>query len=239
MTAAAHNTGCTLTIAGERIDLLPERAAFWHSARTLICADLHLGKCETLRSGGLPIPRGVIERDLARLAAAAAQTQANRILVVGDLLHHGSGLTPELVELVADFRRDGLSGVEIALVRGNHDRKAEIILREWGVELLPDEHLEGPFGFAHDPADGLVSAAAYTWFGHVHPLCRVGSRGDGVSTPCFVVNSDHVLLPAFSLFTGGVGVRLGRGASVYAVAEGRVVELPRERKGSCLQGGPG
>jgi DNA ligase-associated metallophosphoesterase len=233
----------TIVLAGETVQLLPERAAFWGARQTLIVADLHLGKCETLRAAGMPIPPGVIERDLSRLASAITQTGATRIVVVGDLIHHGSGLTPELVEGVADFRRRQLARVEIALVRGNHDRHADQITRQWGITLLADFHLEGPFGFAHDPADGLVPDAACTWFGHVHPLIRVGARGDGVSIPCFVVHDDHILLPAFSQFTRGGAISPIPGARVYGIAEDRVVAVPgvsgRARKPSCLDARPG
>lgn len=241
MTEPMHSA--TITLAGETVQLLPERAAFWGARQTLIVADLHLGKCETLRAAGMPIPAGVIERDLSRLASAVARTGAARIVIVGDLIHHGSGLTPELVELVAAFRRRELARVEFALVRGNHDRHADHIARQWGITLLADFHLEGPFGFAHDPADGLVPEAVCTWFGHVHPLCRVGVRGDGVSIPCFVVREDHILLPAFSQFTRGGTISPIPGAAVYGIAENRVVAVPgvapRARKPSCLDARPG
>lgn len=241
MTSPTH--AVTITLARETVVLLPERAAFWVGRQTLIVADLHLGKCETLRAAGMPIPAGVVERDLSRLASAVTGTGARRIVVVGDLIHHGSGLTPELVAGVADFRRRELAGVEIALVRGNHDRRADHIARQWGITLLADFHLEGPFGFAHDPADGLVPDAACTWFGHVHPLIRVGARGDGVSIPCFVVHEDHVLLPAFSQFTRGGTISPGPGANAYGVAEKRVVAVPgvsgRVRKPGCLNARPG
>jgi len=215
-----------LTIAGEAVELLPPRAAYWPARRTLIAADLHLGKCQALRAGGMPIPAGVIERDLARLADAVNQTGATRILIVGDLIHHGSGLTPDVIDLVAAFRRSVLADIELCLIRGNHDHSAELIRKQWGVTLLSDAHLDAPFGFAHDPAGGLVSAAACTWFGHIHPLCRIGTRGDGISIPCFMVNTDHVLLPAFSQFTRGIAIAHPPSARVYGIAEGRVVDIP-------------
>lgn len=238
----------TLTIAGEAIELLPHRAAFWPARRTLIAADLHLGKCETLRAAGMPIPAGVIERDLARLAAAVAQTRATRILIVGDLIHHGSGLTPELIDLVAAFRRTALPDIELGLIRGNHDRSADLILKQWVVTPLPDAYLDAPFGFAHDPADGLVPGALCTWYGHIHPLCRIGTRGDGLSIPCFMVDADHVLLPAFSQFTRGIAIAPPPpSARVFGIADGRVIDIParpltpreRPRKPSCLNARPG
>ncbi len=241
--SSSPSSSCTIPIAGESIDLLPERAACWTARRTLIVSDLHLGKCETLRSAGMPIPTGVIERDLDRLAAAVARTNASRVLVVGDLIHHGSGLTPACIDLVARFRRDTLAGVELSLIRGNHDRRIEPVLEKWGVTELPAAHLEAPFGFAHDPADGLVTGATCTWFGHLHPLCRVGTGSTAFALPCFVVDVDHILLPAFSRFTRGMAIPIPPDAAAYAVAEDRVLCVPTvsaaRRRPSCLDAGPG
>ncbi len=233
-----------LSIGGEMIELLPERAAYWPARGTLIAADLHLGKCETLRAAGLPIPPGVVGRDLARLAVAVQRTGAARILVVGDLIHHGSGLSAGLVDLVRGFFRRELAHVSVHLVPGNHDRQLEFLAHEWGVFILGKELLEPPFGFAHDPGHGLVPGAAVTWFGHVHPLCRVGTRASAVSVPCFVIDRDHVLLPAFSQFTAGIAVPLAPTARAYAIAEGEVLAVPALRGGrgcmvSCLGDRPG
>ncbi len=226
MNAAGQPQSARLTIAGEAVELLPQRAAWWPSRRTLIVADLHLGKCETLRAHGIPVPAGVLERDLLRLADVASRTRAARILIVGDLLHHASGLTPEVIDSVAALRARALSGVDLALIRGNHDRAADRIIRDWRITPLPDAYLDGPFGFAHDPADGPVAAAACTWFGHVHPLCRVGGRGDGVSIPCFKVHCAQILLPAFSLFTRGVAIRHDPKSRVFGIADNHVLEIP-------------
>jgi len=42
--------------AEAEVVLLPERAVWWPATRTLLVADLHLGKCETLRANGAPMP---------------------------------------------------------------------------------------------------------------------------------------------------------------------------------------
>lgn len=47
---------CAIALHGERIDLLPERAAWWPAARTLFVADAHLGKAAVFRARGLPVP---------------------------------------------------------------------------------------------------------------------------------------------------------------------------------------
>ena len=45
-------------VAGERLVLLPEKAAFWPRTRALFVADFHLGKAATFRSAGIPLPPG-------------------------------------------------------------------------------------------------------------------------------------------------------------------------------------
>src|ERR671921_286637 len=81
----------TLTIAGEQIYLLPERAIFWPGASTLVVADLHWGKASTFRAVGIPIPIGTTSDDLARLDSALQRTHARRMVVLGDLFHAKAG----------------------------------------------------------------------------------------------------------------------------------------------------
>ncbi|CAN5366364.1 hypothetical protein BH10PSE17_BH10PSE17_35830 [soil metagenome] len=44
--------------AGERLELLPERAIWWPGERTLLIADVHFGKGAAFRALGVPVPRG-------------------------------------------------------------------------------------------------------------------------------------------------------------------------------------
>src|SRR5919112_4797670 len=81
----------TLTIAGEQIYLLSERAIYWPGASTLVVADLHWGKASTFRAVGIPIPIGTTSDDLARLDSALQRTQARRMVVLGDLFHAKAG----------------------------------------------------------------------------------------------------------------------------------------------------
>ena len=56
-------------------ELLPGRAIFLPQSKTLIVADLHLGKSATFRKRGLPVPEGTTKSDLDRLAALLKATQ--------------------------------------------------------------------------------------------------------------------------------------------------------------------
>lgn len=201
---------------------MPERAVWWPRASTLIVSDLHWGKAETFRVNGVPVPGGVVEHDLARLDRALDATGARRILVIGDLMHNPRGLTPEMVERIAAWRR--ARPVELVLVPGNHDRRVEGVREAWGVRVVEEEHREGAFRFAHDPSDeGPAEEGVYTWSGHLRPMARLSGGGDSVRLACFHLRPRVGVLPAFSVFTAGFTVRPRAGDRVFVVAEGRVV----------------
>ena len=48
-----------MELAGEQMDLLPERAVWWGARGALLVADVHLGKASTFRARGLPVPEGL------------------------------------------------------------------------------------------------------------------------------------------------------------------------------------
>src|SRR5688572_8544209 len=84
----------SILAGGEPVTLLSERAVWWPGARTLIVSDLHLGKEHAFAVLGVAIPDGVLEESLGRLGRCAEQWGAERIIVVGDLLHARLGTTP-------------------------------------------------------------------------------------------------------------------------------------------------
>jgi uncharacterized protein len=213
----------TITIAGETVVLLPHRAAYWPAASTLLVADLHLDKCEGMRAHGLPIPRGLLEEQIARLDAALRLTGARRVLIVGDLLHAPAGLTGPMVECFGGWRA-GVA-VEMAIVPGNHDRALARVAEVWRLAILPSPYNEGPFAFVHDPDHRSAGRGVYCWSGHVHPAVVLRRGGDSIKLPCFHLGARLGILPAFSTFT--VGGRVGRDRSdrVFGIAEGCVVEV--------------
>jgi metallophosphoesterase superfamily enzyme len=81
---------------------------------------------------------------------------------------------------------------------------------------------EGPFVFCHEPCE---REGVYTWAGHIHPLAAIRSRRDSLELPCFWLGRNCGVLPAFSAFTGGVCVRTEEGDRIFAVADGRLLEL--------------
>lgn len=201
--------------------LLPERGLWWPEAGVLAVADLHWGKTESFRQHGIPLPSGVLDDDLARLSRALLATGARRLLLVGDLVHARQGLTEEVLQSTTRWR-DTHADVEMALIRGNHERHMKSLPPGWRM-ALHEEHLdEGPFRFAHHPEP---VRGRYVWAGHLHPTVRLSGGGERLRLPCFHVGREVGVLPAFSAFTGGMDVTRRPGERVYAIAEDTVVEV--------------
>lgn len=212
--------GLQIEVAGERVTLMPQRAVWWPSRRTLLVADLHLGKSETFRAGGIPIPDGVMRADLARLDEALRATEAERLVVLGDLLHAPAGLTEAMIDGFASWRAS--RPIELAIVPGNHDRGLARVAERWRARVTAETELEEPFAFTHDPAR---ASGRFTWCGHVHPLASICGGGDSLRVPCFHIGRRAGVLPSFSAFTRGVSVARGADDRLFAIADGMVVEV--------------
>jgi DNA ligase-associated metallophosphoesterase len=212
-----------IEVAGAALRLLPQRAAFLPEAGLLLVADLHLGKAQSFRRLGVPVPRGTTAESLARLDAALAATGATGIAFLGDLIHSARSSSPATWDAVAAWRTRH-PGLALTLVRGNHDRHAGDPPPEWGIACVEEPHRVGPFALAHHPEP---VAGAYVLAGHLHPAVWLGGRAhDALRLPCFHFGPAVGVLPAFGAFTGAQVLRRAPGDRVYAVHEAGVVALP-------------
>jgi DNA ligase-associated metallophosphoesterase len=186
-------------------------------------ADLHWGKCETFRAHGAPLPQGILQADLRRLALALGATGAERLVVLGDLLHAAPGITEWMVDTVSAWRRER-SSLSIVVVPGNHDRRIGMVAAPWALDVAPAQLREGPFVFQHDPLDpvGPEHAGCYTWAGHYHPVVNLRGRADHLRLPCFWLRERMGVLPAFSGFTSGAAIDPSGGDEVFAIGDNRV-----------------
>src|SRR4029450_11523383 len=96
--------GYETTLCGERVRLHPERALHWPGGDALFVADVHLGKAASFRAGGVPLPRGSTQADLARLSSLLERTGARRLVVLGDFLRARAGRVAPLDASVQRWR---------------------------------------------------------------------------------------------------------------------------------------
>lgn len=206
-------------------ELLPGRGAWLPTSRTLLVADLHLGKAASFRHAGLPVPEGSSGGDLQRLERLLTQTGAARLLILGDLFHAASGCTPAVLDEFARFRRRH-AGVRVVLVEGNHDRRIQIP-DDVGIDQVLPRLEEPPWVFLHEPPVA-AEAERLVCCGHLHPRISIRSpSGDRLSQRCFVEEPGVWVLPAFGSFTGSSTVTVTAMTRVWVAGDEAVVDVSR------------
>jgi DNA ligase-associated metallophosphoesterase len=209
-------------VAGEDLTLLPERAIWWKTRKTLLVADPHFGKAATFRALGIPVPRGTTTGTLARLDAIIARHSPARLIFLGDFLHAAEGRDPETLRVLNVWRRKHVS-LDMTLVRGNHDARAGDPPRELELHCVTGPHAEPPFALDHHPR----RADSYVLCGHIHPAVTLTGAGRQHSRlPCFWFGKEIGVLPAFGEFTGLAEADVQMGDQVFVVADDAVISIP-------------
>ncbi len=206
-------------IQNEHFILSAERTVFWEAEKTLLIADLHIGKSGHFRKAGIGIPQSVYKDDLHRLVSQLLFFKAERLIIVGDLSH--SKANREL-ELFQRWRND-FSSLDIHLTKGNHDILEDQWYQESVISVHPHMLQIGKFGFTHEPLESF-NDDLYYFAGHVHPAIQVRGRGrQSMRLPCFYFSQQQAILPAFSFFTGSYTVRPYAGEKVVAIANKEMI----------------
>ena len=207
-----------IDIAGETMLLDGGRAIVWPRMRTVIVADVHFGKAHVLRRAGVALPRGSTSGDLARLDALVERHRADRLLVLGDVVHGPAVDDAEWLSRVREWRARR-SGLDVTVVLGNHDRHYDPSLLGFNVT---GTLVEGPFVFAHDPKR---VPGHYVLAGHVHPGVVLTDGGERIRLPVFWLQRDVGVLPAFGVLTGIYEVEPQPEDRIIACARDHLVPL--------------
>lgn len=212
-----------ITLQGQALQLLPQRALALPACQTLLVADAHIGKAVSFRRLGVPVPEATTAGTLQRLTQAVAASGARRVVFLGDLLHSAHAHAVDTLAAVRQWRVQH-AALDLVLVRGNHDRHAGDPPADWQVQAVDEPLVLGPFRLAHHPEprdDGYVLA------GHVHPCVHLGGRAhDRLRLPCFHFGTRVGLLPAFGDFTGMHAVAREPGDQVYVLQGEAVHPVP-------------
>lgn len=216
-----------LHAGGARLQLLPQRAACLPDQGVLLVADAHIGKAQSFRKLGVPVPEATTAGTLQRLDDALQACGARHVVFLGDLLHAARSRTAGTLDAVTAWRTRHPS-LQLTLVRGNHDDHAGDPPADWQVHSV-DEPLFLPglpqLALCHhpDPRSGLFVLA-----GHVHPAAVVhGGRRESLRLPCFHFSAAVGVLPAFGDFTGTHVLPRGAEDRVWVIAGDAVRRLPR------------
>lgn len=230
-------TDCLLTLGGQTLHLLPERAAFWQEAGVLLVADLHLGKAAHLRYHGIAIPEGHTADDLERLSRAIRRSGAREVLCCGDFFHAPTAQSPAILTMVEQWRASH-PDIPFTLITGNHDQGRALPPVSCGIDLPGPVLFRSPFCFIHDPAEA-PGPPHFTISGHLHPVAALpAGSGRALRAPCFwyQATSRTLVLPAFSTFTAVVPMQPPAGDLIFSIHHHRVTPVPSQL---CQGGRPG
>lgn len=188
-------TAFAFTFHGASLQALPSGALFWPAESLLVVSDLHFGKSARLSAvGGAQLPPYETRETLLRLETDLLQTQARTIICLGDSFD-----APDVENVLPETDRLWITrlqaGRDWLWIEGNHDPGPVAL---GGSHLL--ERTIAPLTFRHiaDPTQtGELS-------GHYHPKARLNLRGRILTRPCFLVDSDRLILPAYGAYTGGL-----------------------------------
>lgn len=188
--------------------------------RTLVVADIHLGRASSFHVQGLPLPLHDITSDLERLHQLCQVHQAKRLLINGDLFHHPAGLSADLERLVENW----ITRLEIPvdLILGNHEEKLPRLPPS--LRAVPSLERAG-FLVLHDPLQtpqGRPTLAA-----HWHPVAKIkDGKRTTLRVPCFLLRGKMLVLPAFGTFTGGAVIAPLPEDRLFIGWENNVMEVP-------------
>lgn len=186
------------------LDLLADGAVLEPATRTLLVADVHLGKAEVFRRQGVPVPAATSGETLARLTASVTRWRPERLIILGDLIHGHLPASHPLFDELASWRKQHRE-LTVSLLRGNHDRNAGTLPARCEISEWPQTQRLQQFELCHEPeeaTDGLMGMC-----GHWHPVVRLRSRHDSARLRCFWLRESMLVLPAFGAFTGGHPIR--------------------------------
>jgi DNA ligase-associated metallophosphoesterase len=202
--------------------LLGDRALFWEEEKILVVADTHLGKANTFRRAGIPVPPGSTAADLERLSYLLKYWKPRRLIFLGDLVHGAIG-DPRIFTRHVMVWRNHHRSLSLLLATGNHDRRAVELLTAFRFDGIASEWVIPPFRFTHRPRPG---GTCYGIAGHLHPAVQVTGKGRQRETlPCFCFGSKGALMPAFGSFTGTQTIRPSSRDRVVVVADGSLVDM--------------
>ena len=205
----------TINIAKNEFVLHPSGAVYWVEKKTLLLADVHLGKVAHFRKNGIAVPRKAEGVFYQKIDALFQTFPVDRIIFLGDLFHSDQNNEWHLFAAWVEQQT-----AELILVEGNHD-----VIQAWKFEQLKlavvDTFTEDNFNFSHFPRE---VENCFVFCGHVHPGVKLKGGGlQRLSLPCFYHSKHQLILPAFGAFTGLHLLQVKSGDRVYVTTGKEVI----------------
>lgn len=178
-----------------------DRAAFFSDTKTLVLADLHVGKDD---ASMVSFPLGERGDLHDRLENLLSFFDPSTVVFAGDVLHEFHRVTERsetYLQALTDTCRE--AGARPVLVRGNHDTQ---LASAWDGDIS-EEFRAGGVLVCHGHTEPEGYAECYV-IGHDHPAIEI----EGRKRPCYLVGDgvyrggNLLVLPAFNRLVAGVRI---------------------------------
>lgn len=179
----------------------------------LVIADLHIGYEAALEKQGIILPTSQYPEIKNQIKEMLKISKAKKLIILGDIKHEfGEATRQEWLE-VSDFL-DFLQqrGVELLVVRGNHDNFLIPILKKRGIQLYDPYYAEAGYFFFHGHKEASLSMLDKKHhtliMGHEHPAVVIRDElGVKQKFKCFlkgkIFGKNLIVLPALSPLSEG------------------------------------
>lgn len=203
-----------LQINNNTLELLPQKAIYWHDTQTLIVSDVHLGKASHFRKHGMPIPMESGIDDIQQLDVLLSSYKPKRLLILGDLFHSEYNQEWEYFGAL----REKYWNVVFTLVRGNHDILREHEYEKYDIQVETEPISENGLIFAHNFV--TLKENEFSISGHIHPGFVLHGKGrQRITLPCFYKKQNTLIMPAFGRLTGLAHMPHSKDAEVFVLTE--------------------
>lgn len=204
-----------IELAGENLLLSEDKIIYWSKQQTIFIADLHLGKTTHFRKSGIAVPIAIIKAEIDRIENVILKFSPKRIFFLGDLFHshlnHEWGVFNEFLEQHPS--------IEFILIKGNHDILNDSVYKLSHLKIEEEPFHLNPFILSHHPLrKEELHQEELNFCGHIHPGISIKGKGRSyLKLPCFYLEDNQMILPAFGRFTGLAKLNPSKGSSVFAV----------------------
>jgi len=203
----------------QNLELLSQRAIYWHEENALLLADLHLGKDGHFRKEGIAVPPVVTKNDLKKLSKILNQYECEKCIFLGDLFH---SVYNEQLNWFKTFTKSH-PNITFILIKGNHDVLTSEEIATMGLHIITEELIMRPYMLSHHP---VKTETLYNICGHIHPAVVVQGKGkQSLKLNVFHFGKKQAVLPAFSEFSGTFTMKIKKSDKVFGIIEDDVIEL--------------
>lgn len=213
-----------IQVAGVEVMLDCSGAAWLPEEGVLIFSDLHFEKGSHFAQRGQFLPPYDTRATLDGVERLIRLVRPETVISLGDAFHDVKAEDRMLPDDVARLERLCQQSRWV-WVLGNHDPLPPKRFAGVAHEIVN----VGGLTFSHEPGDHDGWQVA----GHLHPCAVAQKGGRGVRRPAFVADGEHLVMPAFGAFTGGLNVLddafapvFPKGFQAYLCGQQRVYAVP-------------